>query len=387
VAHLARAGVRHAGVDPIDHRLLLPHDHVNVYKRRNKVDTMTRLFNKNWMNSTACPNAIVKISGEELTPGRLREMFRNGAKTAILVDNDQVRRIWEGLLSSNNSNSLAVDNRARFWENHLLSIARNHVSGDTDVGDMLRFIPGSLAYIACKAIIFPSGQKMRVIPDHFWVGNQQATLPEDILRTTWDLMSDILKSMLPSSSVYPSYAVAIERLKYPGHSDLDQMYTLLADSGGAWTRLGHKLDAYKGTAVGPFDLKAIRDLYAWCCLMPGVGLLLRKLNSLLKDFSRKSVPEATRLIGTPHVDDLKVVTALASDRNVIKTEVYDGRHWVELPLSYDSLAIFPSRQASKQLGVAPTWHRVLQIERDDEPATLRQNVTLSLAIVAHPKSE
>jgi hypothetical protein len=251
---------------------------------------------------------------------------------------------------------------------------------------MLRFVPGGLAHIARKAIIFPNEQEMLTIPNHFWIENKSYAFHGDILRKTWDLMSDILRSILPKSSVYPSYAVSIEQLKYLNNtSDLDPLYALLADSGGAWMRLGHKLDAYKATAVGPFDLKAIRDLYAWCCLVPGVGSLLPRLNSLLKKFSRKSVPETTRLIGIPHVDALKVVTALASDRNVIKTEIYDGRQWAELPLSHDSLAIFPSKQASKQLGIAPTWHRVLQIEWNNEPVNFSHNVTLSLGVVAQPK--
>ena len=83
------------------------------------------------------------------------------------------------------------------------------------------------------------------------------------------------------------------------------------------------------------------------------------------------------------MDGSKALTALASDRDVLRTEVYDGKEWLELPLTNDSLAILPSRKLDRGLGVPPTWHRVLIDERreSDRP---RPNVTLAFGVVDPP---
>jgi hypothetical protein len=84
------------------------------------------------------------------------------------------------------------------------------------------------------------------------------------------------------------------------------------------------------------------------------------LNRLGKSYESKHVPETFRIIGKSHLDDGKIFTALVSDRDTLKTEVYDGSRWLELPLTPHAMAIFPSPALSKECGIAPTVHRILQ---------------------------
>jgi hypothetical protein len=230
-------------------------------------------------------------------------------------------------------------------------------------------------------------QELQVIPESFWNGNERLSLSPDLLRTIWELMSYICRSAWLDGPEPLPYAVAIERLKYPNSTaEMDKLFHLLADSGGRWTHIGQRVDAYKAMATGPFDTKIIRDLFALSSLIPGVHQLLHRVNKFFRNFSRRDVPQAMRMIGDPHVDGNKILTALTSDRDVLVTEMYDGRDWLELPLSPNTLTIFPSKQ-SIPLGMTPTVHRILMKEQDHNSVSSSPNVTLSIAIVGRKRAE
>jgi hypothetical protein len=91
-----------------------------------------------------------------------------------------------------------------------------------------------------------------------------------------------------------------------------------------------------------------------------------------------------RIVGDPHVDSEKVLTALASDRDVLITEVYDGKRWVELPLTPDTLTILPCEKMTKYR-VAPTVHRISIKEHTLTSTLSKSNVTLGLAVVERGK--
>jgi hypothetical protein len=345
------------------------------------------LIKKKWRVRTYW-ETIVRVSRDDLQPGRLAQLFQGGAKAVILTGDERIAQVWEGLCGVKSGDAGRAREERLPWESSILNTARNHRSGIIELGDMLRFIPGALAHIARKTIIFqePDQQELQAIPNNFWNGNEWISLPPDLLRIVWELMSYILRSAWPDGPEHPPYAVVIERLKYPrSTADLDQICHLLADSGGQWTRIGQRVDAYKAMAVGPFDIKVIRDLFAWLSLIPGVGRLLHRVNKFLRNFSRKNVPGETRLVGDPHVDGSKVFTALASDRDVLITEVYDGKDWLELPLSPDTLTIFPAKQSSP-LGMTPTLHRILMKEPPQISALFRPNITLVFAVVDRPSA-
>jgi hypothetical protein len=134
-------------------------------------------------------------------------------------------------------------------------------------------------------------------------------------------------------------------------------------------------------AFGPFNHKIMRDIFAFATLIPLLRAILHNRSRFVKAYRYSHMPQDVHIIGGPHVDGTKIFTALASDRDVLRTEIYHNRSWVELPLSTDSLAIFPSEKIDKQLGIAPTLHRVLLTRRDHAQAPSRLNVTLSLAVV------
>ena len=145
------------------------------------------------------------------------------------------------------------------------------------------------------------------------------------------------------------------------------------------SKIGRAVDTYKGLLVGPFDYRYLRDAIALLCVVPGQGRLIRALNELLRPLSRmKNPPKHTRIIGQPHSDG-RIITCLASDRDVIRTELYDGKRWVELPMTPDALYILPNSIPS-EYRVEPTFHRVLHIGQDARSPSTRPNVTLVVGV-------
>jgi hypothetical protein len=332
--------------------------------------------------------AIVRVSRDDLKPGSLATLFKSGAKAVILTGDQRVYQLWNGLFGAKLCGSEKNGDIEPPWESSLLNTARNHRSGDMNLGEMLRFVPGSFAHSARKTIVFQAPdqqQHLQTIPKNYFNNNRGMTFPQNLLRTAWDLMSEIVSSTSLDGPGDPPYAVAIEQLKYPSSSvDLDKIFELLSDSGGKWTQIGHRLDAYKATAMGPFNTRVVRDLFAVLSLVPGFRSLLHQANGFLTGLDHKNVSEGMRIVGDPHVDSEKVLTALASDRDVLITEVYDGKRWVELPLSPDTLTILPCEKMTKYR-VAPTVHRILIKDRTLTSTLSKSNATLGLAVVERGK--
>jgi hypothetical protein len=310
--------------------------------------------------------AIQELAYHDLTPGKLGELFCRGAKTILIVDDSRVGWLWQELVGRDAETAANVGSTLKLWETNIRNIARNHRSGDILAGDMLRFVPGLYAHLARKIILFPEadGKEFRTVPEYFWVDNQPMMFPKATFHVAYELISDIITSIFPAAYNSPwqsDTCVAIEILKYLNTpEDADQMSTLLADAGSRWTLMGHRLDTHKAMAVGAFNTRFVRDLFAFASLIPGVRRWLHMMNRLARSYESKNVPETFRVIGKPHVDSGKIFTALVSDREELKTEVYDGNRWLELPLTPRSIAIFPSPALSKECGIAPTAHRILQ---------------------------
>lgn len=339
----------------------------------------------------SCSSPVIELSRDDLDPGKVGELLRNGAKSVILMDDPRVGCIWKGFLGCQDAEGAIADKSSLPWDTSLLNVTRNHVPGNMRLGDMIRFVPGGYAHIARKMIVFPSddGERMQSVPQCFWDGDCQVRFSQQTLRTAWDLMSDVLRSTLPADFQWPRYAVKVELLKYPNSSDeLENMFGLLADAAGGWTRLGHVLDCNKSMCNNVLGtrLNRLNDCVAWGSLIPGLRSLIRlAVNSLAKR-NGNAVPENTRLVGGPHVDGSKVINGLASERDTLKTEVYDGKHWWELPLTNDTLAIFPSQKIYKQLGIAPTTHRILMDRESRSHVDGKPNITLNIGIVDRPDS-
>ncbi|MGI9542522.1 MAG: hypothetical protein ACR2MX_04635 [Cyclobacteriaceae bacterium] len=314
-------------------------------------------------------------------------LFQQGAKAVVLKGDPRIPWLWKSLIELQNGGHAIINGPIGPWETKIQDLALNHRQNDVYLGDMLRFTPGALAHIARKVLIFKdSNGQIKAIPDKFNNHEGNVVLKQKIYQTVWDISQDMLRSTLPENSDLKNYAVKIDMLHYPDSpEDLGRIFSLLADASGGWTRLGMKIDRIKAKATCFFDLKALRDLFALGSLIPGINILLRKINGFLFRFSKKKVPSDTLLVGEPHVDGPNILTALISNRDLLCTEVHGGKAgWVELPMSTDTLAIFPSEQLGKISTISPTTHRILFKETDDPGEINKPNITLNLSVIHRP---
>jgi hypothetical protein len=331
-------------------------------------------------NGHVFPNgvgAIVECRGNEFVPGRIGEYFRGGAK-AVLLDDPRAADIWHRLLTDPGP-SASSDNGSLFsHDDSLLEIAKNHRAGDLRTGDMLRFVPGGIGHIARKMMLVPTEDgAIETLPKHF----SNVSIPQELLRIVWELMTDVLHSTFPAHSNLPPYAVTIELLQYPSSFDeVEKIAALLSDTCGEWTRLGMQMDSWKMEAVGLFDIPYVRDLTAFVSLFPGLREALRRLNGWMVPFSHKYVQGGSRIIGSPHCDGSKILTALLSERETITTEIYTGHQWLTLPLKPDRLTIIPAEEIHSDIGIIPTWHRILMQEDHPHEQQPKRNITLSLTV-------
>jgi hypothetical protein len=321
--------------------------------------------------------AIVECPRKEFVPGRIGEYFRGGAK-AVLLDDPRAANIWQSLFSPLSRAVSSGDGSLFSGDENLFQIAQNHRAGDIDVGDMLRFIPGGIGHIARKVVLVPKEDgPIETLPSHF----SNVSIPQELVGIVWELMTDILHSTFPAHSTLPPYVVTIEYLKYPfSFDEVEKIAALLSDTCGAWTRIGMRMDTWKMEAVGLFDIRYLRDCTAFASLVPGLREVLRKFNKWMMPFSHKYVQGDTRIIGSPHCDGSKILTAMLSERETLTTEIYTGQQWLTLPLTSDRLTIIPSLKINPHLGILPTLHRILVQKHPpiDQPA--KRNITLSLTV-------
>lgn len=328
-------------------------------------------------------DAIISCSRADLQPGKLGMLLRDGGIAGILKNDPRIKWLWDsqcGLPS-------IVQEMAYPWDSTIEEIARNHQKGSIVLGDMLRFVPGGLGYIARKSVLFKdSGNGLKTTPEKFYGKEGCIEFNKEFLQIVWDIIHDVLRSMFSENYPLPAYGIKIELLKYPkGQASLDEINALLDDVSGFWTRIGRHLDKKKAETVGFLSLRGLKDLFALGHLIPGINNLLDGLNKSLPGANKREVSENSILIGEPHVDN-KILTALISDRDIIKTQVYDEKQeqWVSLPLTIDSLAFFPARLMNKKLKISPTIHRILLSKVRDREEVLRPNITLNLSVVPWP---
>jgi len=264
-----------------------------------------------------------------------------------------------------------------------------------DLGDVMFFIQDRLAYIARKFNVFeqPDTKILETDPRSFINGGRQFTVPEDIRKTIWGIGAEIFESTLPAETKPFPYSMSVERLKYSDTiADFDKMLLLLNNSSDRWAQFGRKIDNNIIKAAGPFKYRIIKVLYALLCEVPGTRAVFRNLNEIFrpKNVMRKihsgkraitfDPPDDDAVLRTgPHTDG-RLITCLSSVRYSIKTEIHDGEKWLDLPLTGDSLAIFPGR-GMKKYGINPTWHRILQLKKvESKPSQSKSNETCILGL-------
>ena len=326
-----------------------------------------------------------------LTPDELKDRDSSrlfcSASALVLHEDKRIRQLvestfdWLGL-----ADSTAREGQSSFPTN-LLDLARNHHDANMHLGDMVRFAPKSLGHIARKFLIHPSAtnSSLQVLPATFCSGNRRESVPREIVEPSWSLMSEIVASVLPRKAGSLAYGVEVDVLVYGNSSsDLRSLHSLLADSAGFWSRLGHRVDASKEDAAGFLSRRGIRDFFGIASQIPGLRRPMAALNARMRVTDEHLSRKGSQVIGCAHIDETKYLTGLIGRRRNVETQYLWEGHWFPLPISDDSMVVVPSGKAMAVGSGPATLHRVLMHDVSDDGEALPQNLTLSLAVVDLP---
>ncbi len=325
--------------------------------------------------------SVAIISSGELSPGVIAGLFSNGVKVVILKD-DRIPDLWNEICERE------LDTQKSNAESHILNesiftIGQHHCQNNLNLGDMLRFTPGAIAHFGRKVKIFHSAESSRIekFPRSYYKENGTFLYPEDVLGKVWQIMEEIGNGVFPAKNTLSNYAVNIEIVRYPKSvKELTDIFSLLENSSGKWSRLGHRLDAQKSKAKGIFNHVVLRDCFALGSLIPGVRTLLQYIDENFCKGPKDSVPKNMVVIGADHTDGAKLLTCLAAKRDNIVTQIFSGKEWIDLPLDSKSLAIFPGQQILKVDKFTPTRHRILMKESPSLGGD-KSNISLMFSIV------
>ncbi|HEY9281459.1 MAG TPA: hypothetical protein VIP51_15415 [Eoetvoesiella sp.] len=306
------------------------------------------------MNNNA---PIVQVDMSLLAPGSLADLFTTGALAVIVDCASTLHPIWSAL----------IENKAEQlpWHGTMRDMARNHYAGadlGEHVGDMFHYTPYRIAYIARKFELMRdvSTSQLVTVPEYFFQGNERFSSPTPIFEACWTIVQNIMKWLTPPGSAASSFHAVVHRLKYEPDIQLTERHYALAKSAvGRWAQLGYEIDTLREQARGPLDHTGVSDMCAILSLVAPMRRLLDRVNtSFARSDARRALPEGARLIGKPHYDG-RYFSATCGSRGHISTEIYDGKHWHELPVDRDHLVIVPGLQAKKAFGLSPTLHRII----------------------------
>jgi hypothetical protein len=327
---------------------------------------------------------ILSITPRDVACGELLRSFQKGGAAVILSGEYRIQRLLQSVVDW-----LGLDGPSS-WESfnsNLVDLARNHLKENPNAGDMLRIQPGLFGYVARKFLVFRTAfnQSLTTFPNAFYLNNRLVPVPYSILESVWNLMSEVLMSAMPRHANALAYATEVDVLVYPISAlNLKELHILLSDSCGAWSRLGHRIDANKGNAAGMFDKKIIRELFAIASLIPGLREFVTMLNDRMSVAAGSSPPGDYYVIGGPHVDEGKYITGLIGCRHNLHTQIFWGKRWIPLPVTSETMTILPCSKVSSLSNIPATRHRVVLQDSVGNESVTAKNVTLSLSIVARP---
>ncbi len=344
--------------------------------------------------SSAQSRLIPKVNSLEIKRGDISKLLHK-APALVFEGDERINALvastleWLGLdEGSARHGTPAFDN--------IFDLARNHRHGNTRIGDMLRFVPRLFGHVARKFLVYPGpvGNSLKASPEAFYSGTRLVPVPRQIVESGWNLISEVLESTLPEAARGFAYAVEVDILVYPTSSlGVDDVDALLADGGlladstssaGFWSRLGHRLDAHKNNAAGIFKTKGIKDLFAVASLIPGLSRVTEALNDKISAAQEGAIPKDFHVMAPSHIDRTRYVTGLMGRRANLDTQILWDDRWISLPVTDESLAIFPSARISSVSDIPATRHRVLVHEPPDRVNSASRNVTVSLAVVDLP---
>lgn len=323
---------------------------------------------------------IFETTFEALGRGELANEFAAGASAAVISAKSLVREAWR-LLLQNPEERLP-------WESSMIDISRNHHGGrnisDT-IGDAYYFKPGHHAHFARKLELSrtPDSRQIECHPDVFVQGESSLRVDDAVRELCWRIGSRIMLSLIPSGSEPPEFRVAVQRLKYQRSSeDFEQIFILIKNSLGGWARFGYVVDARRDGASGFLAPRGVSDLYALLSMMPALGSVMGRLNALCARYDHHAtMPGDTQVIGKAHIDG-RYFSGLSGARDAVRTEIFVGNRWVELPIGLDSIAVLPGRLAQQHFDIRPTLHRVLHENVENASASNERDLNVTLLIGA-----
>jgi hypothetical protein len=240
----------------------------------------------------------------------------------------------------------------------------NHDPGecvDSILGDVFYAAPPVLTYVARKMVIHraPSGELV-ARPGILRQDRGDFQMPGATVRMVWELASLLLEALAPPGWKLEDPTVALERLHYDESlEELGHRVKLTETSLGAWARLGCAIDRNWAEVAPPLRRPYLRTAVAFGQELPRIGPWIEKLNRSLRERDELNrLPSGMAFAGEAH-NDARLFSCLTSHREVIRTEFLSEDGWRELPLTSDSLTIFPGTLATAHLGLEPTFHRVL----------------------------
>lgn len=311
------------------------------------------------------PLDLVDVPAEALRPGLLWRLFKSGARAIRVFDDAAVPMLWHDLMPPSAEARETVHGEVLPWVGSLRSIARNHHPSECVgklLGDVVFAQPPVLTYIARKMELAAKAGTNELIlsPGVFDQDGRLFQLPANTVLSVWELGKKLLDALSPPGWRLEEPALALERLMYDAsQEDLRQRVLLTRTALGRWGQLGHSVDEYWAEASGAFQKRGLRTVYSLGRLFPKLGAALERLNRNQRAQSPElKLPAGAAVFGEPHTD-ARLFSCLTSRRDAIRTEYFAVDGWRELPLTDDSLVIFPGTLARETVGLRPTLHRVV----------------------------
>jgi len=326
--------------------------------------------------------SVRDIGLEELSCGTLAAIFSAGAAAVVVHCGEEMRRLWAVLMEN-------ADERLP-WEASLFDLVRNYHGCEditTTLGDMFYIQPGAHGYYARKFEILRHGQNGTpcVMPPVFWQPTGAYRMPEATISECCMLADRIAAAFVPDGLIGAPYRVAVQRLKYHASAaDYRQLAGITANALGRWGRLGFRVDAHRQMLARPLKARGLSDALGWMMAMPPLCRLAAGLNGMVASHDRqRNIAEGDWLIEGPHYDE-RFFTALSGDRSNVRSEVFWNGTWLPLPISRETITVFPGNLAEQAFGLRATCHRVVleQHGHDAPPSETRTtNTTLLLGAV------
>ncbi|MBT8097389.1 MAG: hypothetical protein KJP16_10665 [Gammaproteobacteria bacterium] len=323
-------------------------------------------------------DAIDYIQPSELGAGEILRRFRGGAQVVCLHNDDRLLEICSAFLDDA---SIGSD----FWNDSVFDLAQNHIAGETNFGDVLRFVPGDYGHLARKFACYPdpdTGQFV-VYPPFYGKDKSWVLVQQKIFKLAWNLAIEVAQSATSEPLDPNDYAVKIELLKYPSSADeLQKLFDLISDSTGRWSKWGQKIDFAVATACGLFRNRLIKHPYALASHVPFIGGILRSLNDRFRRSRYHSISNQRMIVGPPHKDGHRYLTMLAGERSAMTTEFFCDGAWARMPVNPTTLAIFPTKVYERSAGVPATVHRYAIDREKVNSSYSSKNVTVLIGVIS-----